>query len=86
MQHLIEQTRSKSCPPQEFISDLPVCVKMDEENTHFFEKMTVAEGESEDASQEMDEDDEFDDGSVLKTYKEILERMSANFWKTKDME
>ena len=42
----------------------------------FLEELTAAEGETEDASQEMDEeDDEFDDGPVvpkLKTYKEAI--------------
>ena len=42
----------------------------------FLEKLTAAEGEAEDASQEMDEeDDEFDDSPVipkLKAYKEAI--------------
>jgi len=45
------------------------------ENT-FLEELTAVEGEAEDASQEMDEeDDEFDDSPVipkLKTYKEAI--------------
>ena len=73
LQHLIEQTGCESCTPQEFISgddDLPVCVER--ENT-LLEELTAAEGNAEDASQEMDEeDDEFDDGPQLKTYKEAI--------------
>ena len=73
LQHVIEQTGCESCTPQEFISgddDLPVCVER--ENT-FLEELTAAEGKAEDASQEMDEeDDEFDDGPQLKTYKEAI--------------
>ena len=80
LQHLIEQTGRENCTPQEFISgvdDLPVCVEMDDENWEntFLEELTAAEGEAEDASQEVDEDDEFDDGPVvpkLKTYKEAI--------------
>ena len=80
LQHLIEQTGCENCTPQEFISgddDLPVCVEMDDENWEntFLEELTAAEGEAEDASQEMDEDDEYDDGPVvpkLKTYKEAI--------------
>jgi len=50
---------------------------MDDENWEntFLEELTAAEGEAEDASQEMDEDDEFDDSPVipkLKTYKEAI--------------
>ena len=39
--------------------DPPVCVEMDDENWEntFLEELTAAEGEAEDASQEMDEDD-----------------------------
>ena len=60
LQYLIEQTRSESCTPREFISgddDLPVCVEMDDENWEntFLEELTAAEGEAEDASQEIDE-------------------------------
>ena len=80
LQYLIEQTRSESCTPREFISGddaLPVCVEMDDENWEntFLEELTAAEGEAEDASQEIDEDDEFDDGPVgprLKSYKEAI--------------
>lgn len=59
LQHLIEQTGCESCTPQEFISgddDLPVCVEMGDENwgNTFLEELTAAEGEAEDASQEMD--------------------------------
>ena len=80
LQHLIEQTRSESCTPCEFISgddDLPVCVEMDDENWDhtFIEELAAAEGEAEDSSQEVDEDDEFDDGPVvprLKSYKEAI--------------
>ena len=69
------------CTPQEFISgddDLPVCVEMGDENWEntFLKELTAVEGEAEDVSQEMDEeDDEFDDGPVvpkLKTYKEAI--------------
>ena len=68
------------CTAQEFISgddDLPVCIKMDDENweTTFLEELTAAEGEPGDASQEMDDDEEFDDVPVvpkLKTYKEAI--------------
>ena len=50
---------------------------MDDENWEntFLEELTAAEGEAEDASQEMDEDNEFDDSPVipkLKTYKEAI--------------
>ena len=73
LQHVIEQTGCESYTPQEFISgddDLPVCVER--ENT-FLEELTAAEGTAEDASQEMgEEDDEFDDGPQLKTYKEAI--------------
>ena len=80
LQYLIEQTRSESCIPREFISgddDLPICVEMDDENWEntFLEELTAAEGEAEDASQEIDEDDEFDDGPVvprLKSYKKAI--------------
>ena len=80
LQYLIEQIRSESCTPREFISgdnDLPVCVEMDDENWEntFLEELTAAEGEAEDASQEIDEDDEFDNGPVvprLKSYKEAI--------------
>lgn len=62
-----EQTGCESCTPQEFISgdaDLPVCVEMDDENWEntFLEELTAAEGEAEDASQEMDKND---DGPVV---------------------
>ena len=64
LQHLIEQTGCENCTPQEFISgddDLPVCVEMDDEKNTFLEELTAAEGEAEDAIQEMDEeDDEYD--------------------------
>ena len=81
LQHLIEQTGCENCTPQEFISgddDLPVCVEMDDENCEntFLEELSAAECEAEDASQEMDkDDDEYDDGPVvpkLKTYKEAI--------------
>ena len=80
LQHLIEQTGCESCTPQEFISgddDLPVCVEMDEENweSTFLEELTAAEGEAEDASLDLDEDNNFDDDPVvpkLKTYKEAI--------------
>ena len=81
LQSLIEQTGSESCTPQEFISgddDLPVCVEMDDENWEetFLEELTAAADKPEDASQEMDEDEELDDnGPVLpklKTYKEAI--------------
>ena len=55
--------------------DLSICVEMDDENREntFLEELTTAEGEAEDASQEMDEEDEFDDSPIikLKTYKEL---------------
>ena len=68
LQCLIEQTGSETCTPQEFISgddDLPVCVEMDDENWEetFLDELTAAKPE--DASRDMDEDDEIDDdGSV----------------------
>ena len=63
-------TGCESCTPQEFISgddDLPVCVEMDDENWEntFLEELTAAEGEAEDASQEMDEED---DEYTVKTF------------------
>ena len=50
---------------------------MDNENWKniFLEELTAAEGEAEDASQEMDEDDEFDDGPgvpKLKSYRKVI--------------
>jgi len=57
----------------------------------YLEELTAAEGEAEDASQEMDEeDDEFDDSPVipnLKTYKEAINSLEdvCQFWSTKDM-
>ena len=49
---------------------------MDDENwkNTFLKELTAAKGEDEDASQEVDEDDELDDGPVvpkLKTYKKL---------------
>jgi len=71
----------------------PVCVEMHDENWEntFLEELTAAEGEAEDASQEMDEDDEFDDSPIipkLKTYKEAINSLEdvCHFWSTKDME
>ena len=66
----------KSCTPQQFISgddDLPVCMEMDDESWEetFLEELTSAE----DASEEMEEDDELDDDPVLpklKTYNEAI--------------
>ena len=68
LQHLIEQTGSESCTPQEFVGgddDLPVCAEMDNENWEktFFDELS--EREADVASQEMDEDDELDDGPVV---------------------
>jgi len=70
-----------------------ISVEMDDENWEntFLEELTAAEGEAEDASQEMDEDDEFDDSPVipkLKTYKEAINSLEdvCQFWSRKDME
>ena len=76
---------------------ISVCVEMDDENWEntFLEELTAkawAKNETEDASQEMDkEDDEFDDDPVvpkLKTYKEAINSLEddCQFWSTKDME
>ena len=56
------------------------------ENT-FLEELTAAEGEAEGASQEMDEDDEYDGPVVpkLKTYK-FFGGCLPIFWSTKDVE
>jgi len=57
----------------------------------YYELQHKAEGEAEDASQKMDEDDEFDDSPVipkLKTYKEAINSLEdvCQFWSTKGME
>ena len=63
------------------------CMQFSHSQRHgtFLEELTTAEGEAEDASQEVDEDDEFDRGPVvprLKSYKEAINSLEdvCQFW------